>query len=303
MFGKVIKSTGSNYTVLLPDNTLANAKVKGTFRTRDIKSTNPIAVGDDVELKINNDNDAYIIDILPRKNYIIRKSINLSKQTHILACNIDHALLIVTLAMPRTSAGFIDRFLVTANAYQIPTTIVFNKFDLYAEESMQQINQFIKIYQDIGYTCIKTSAITGLGLDALRDLLKNGNTLLSGHSGVGKSTLINALDNNLHLKTGEISDAHSKGKHTTTFAEMHKTKYGGFVTDTPGIKELGLVEISKAELHQYFPEFRELATQCKYKNCIHINEPNCAIIKANNENEKALPRYGSYLGIFEQLDN
>jgi ribosome biogenesis GTPase len=303
MFGKVIKSTGSNYTVLIPNNTLMNAKVKGNFRTRDIKSTNPIAVGDEVELKINDENDAYIIDILPRKNYIIRKSINLSKQTHIIACNIDHALLIVTLAMPRTSAGFIDRFLVTAEAYQIQTTIVFNKFDLYADESMEQINKFIKMYEDIGYRCLKASAVSGLGLEDLSEILKVGNTLLSGHSGVGKSTLINALDNNLHLKTGIISDAHSKGKHTTTFAEMHKTKYGGYVTDTPGIKELGLVEITKAELHQYFPEFRLLATQCKYNNCMHINEPNCAIIQTVNENESALPRYGSYLGIYQQLEN
>jgi ribosome biogenesis GTPase / thiamine phosphate phosphatase len=301
MVGKVIKSTGSNYTVLIQNNVLVNAKVKGNFRTKDIKSTNPIAAGDDVVLKINDDNDAFIIEILPRKNYIIRKSINLSKQTHIIASNIDRAMLIVTLAMPRTSAGFIDRFLVTAEAYQIPTTIVFNKFDLYAEESVESVTNFIEMYENIGYQCIKTSAISGLGLNTLREMLTSGNTLLSGHSGVGKSTLINVLDNNLNLKTGEISDAHSKGKHTTTFAEMHKTKYGGFVTDTPGIKELGLVEINKTELHQYFPEFRALATKCKYKNCMHINEPNCEIIRNVNEYENVLPRYNSYLGIYEQL--
>ncbi len=301
MQAKVIKSTGSNYTVLLQDDSVLNAKIKGNFRIKDIKSTNPIAVGDDVLLVVNDDNDAFITEILPRRNYIIRKSINLSKQTHIIACNIDHALLIVTLAMPRTSAGFIDRFLVTAEAYQIPTTIVFNKYDLYAEESYESIVKFIDIYRNIGYKCIKASTITGEGLDEIRSMLSSGNTLLSGHSGVGKSTLINTLDNNLNIKTGIISEAHSKGKHTTTFAEMHKTKYGGFVTDTPGIKELGLVDIKKAELHSYFPEFRALALKCKYNNCMHINEPNCAVINEVQKNNESLPRYESYLGIYSQL--
>jgi ribosome biogenesis GTPase len=301
MQAKVIKSTGSNYTVLLQDNSVLNAKIKGNFRIKDIKSTNPIAVGDDVVLVVNDDNDAFITEILPRRNYIIRKSINLSKQTHIIACNIDHALLIVTLAMPRTSAGFIDRFLVTAEAYQIPTTIVFNKYDLYAEESYDSIVKFIDIYRNIGYKCIKASTITGEGLDEIRSMLSSGNTLLSGHSGVGKSTLINTLDSNLNIKTGIISEAHSKGKHTTTFAEMHKTKYGGFVTDTPGIKELGLVDIKKAELHSYFPEFRALSLKCKYNNCMHINEPNCAVINEVQKNNESLPRYESYLGIYSQL--
>jgi ribosome biogenesis GTPase len=301
MQAKVIKSTGSNYTVLLQDNSVLNAKIKGNFRIKDIKSTNPIAVGDNVVLVVNDDNDAFITEILPRRNYIIRKSINLSKQTHIIACNIDHALLIVTLAMPRTSAGFIDRFLVTAEAYQIPTTIVFNKYDLYAEESYDSIVKFIDIYRNIGYKCIKASTITGEGLDEIRSMLSSGNTLLSGHSGVGKSTLINTLDSNLNIKTGIISEAHSKGKHTTTFAEMHKTKYGGFVTDTPGIKELGLVDIKKAELHSYFPEFRALSLKCKYNNCMHINEPNCAVINEVQKNTESLPRYESYLGIYSQL--
>jgi len=301
MQAKVIKSTGSNYTVLLQDDSVLNAKIKGNFRIKDIKSTNPIAVGDDVLLVVNDDNDAFITEILPRRNYIIRKSINLSKQTHIIACNIDHALLIVTLAMPRTSAGFIDRFLVTAEAYQIPTTIVFNKYDLYAEESYDSIVKFIDIYRNIGYKCIKASTITGEGLDEIRSMLSSGNTLLSGHSGVGKSTLINTLDSNLNIKTGIISEAHSKGKHTTTFAEMHKTKYGGFVTDTPGIKELGLVDIKKAELHSYFPEFRALSLKCKYNNCMHINEPNCAVINEVQKNNESLPRYESYLGIYSQL--
>jgi ribosome biogenesis GTPase len=203
--------------------------------------------------------------------------------------------------MPRTSAGFIDRFLVTAEAYQIPTTIVFNKYDLYAEESYDSIVKFIDIYRNIGYKCIKASTITGEGLDEIRSMLSSGNTLLSGHSGVGKSTLINTLDSNLNIKTGIISEAHSKGKHTTTFAEMHKTKYGGFVTDTPGIKELGLVDIKKAELHSYFPEFRALSLKCKYNNCMHINEPSCAVINEVQKNTESLPRYESYLGIYSQL--
>jgi len=301
MQATVIKSTGSNYTVTLASGATVNAKIKGSFRIKEIKSTNPIAVGDVVTILNSGEGEYVITDIEIRKNYIIRKSINLSRQTHIIASNIDHALLVVTLAMPRTSTGFIDRFLVTAEAYQIPTTLVFNKVDLYGDEGLETLNYYINLYAKIGYKSIKTSTITGEGMSEIEQIVSSGNTLLSGHSGVGKSTLLNLLDDNFKIKTGIISEAHSKGKHTTTFAEMHKTKFGGFVIDTPGIKELGLVDIDKDELHKYFPEFRELSELCKFNNCTHINEPNCAVINEYEKDGNNLLRYPSYIGIYEQL--
>jgi len=305
MKGVVIKSTGSWYTVL-SENTKIECRIKGVFRIKGIKSTNPIAVGDNVEFEMEVDGRGVIHAIGERKNYIIRKSINLSKQSHILAANVDQALLIVTLAFPRTSTGFIDRFLLTAEAYHIPTVIIFNKVDLFLqdERSMEELNDFIALYERIGYKCYKVSATEKLDIEIVKSITTNKTSLVAGHSGVGKSTLVNAMDANLDLKVGEISDAHSKGKHTTTFAEMHPLNYGGFIIDTPGIKELGLVDMEKEEIANYFPEMQSIKNQCKFNNCVHINEPKCAVIAAVERGEIALSRYGSYLGIMhgEELD-
>lgn len=306
MKGVVIKSTGSWYTVLSENGVLLDCRIKGLFRIKGIKTTNPIAVGDNVEFEMENDGKAVINKIEERKNYIIRRSINLSKQSHILAANIDSAFLIVTLAFPRTSAGFIDRFLLTAEAYHIPTSIIFNKIDLFEDDEilMKDLNAFIQIYERIGYKCYKVSATKRENISVLQELTKDKTTLIAGHSGVGKSTLVNAMDKNLDLRVGEISDAHSKGKHTTTFAEMHRLNYGGFIIDTPGIKELGLVDMEKEEISDYFPEMRALRNKCKFNNCLHLNEPKCAIIEAVDKGEIAASRYSSYLGIMsgEELD-
>ena len=306
MNGVVIKSTGSWYTVLDESNQVLECRIKGVFRTKDIKSTNPIAVGDHVEFEIEADGKGVIHAIAERKNYIIRKSINLSKQSHILAANVDQALLVATLAMPRTSFGFIDRFLLTAEAYHIPVTIVFNKVDLFEKDAklVKELDEFIAIYTTIGYSCYKISAHRTNDIELLRKLTKDKTTMIAGHSGVGKSTLVNAMDEQLQLRVGDISDAHAKGKHTTTFAEMHPLSYGGFIIDTPGIKELGLVDMEKAEISDYFPEMRALKSDCKFNNCIHINEPKCAIIKAVEEGQIAPSRYHTYLGIIngEELE-
>lgn len=306
MKGIVIKSTGSWYTVLSESGSLVDCGIKGKFRIQEIKTTNPIAVGDKVEFEMENDGRGVIHKIENRKNYIIRKSINLSKQSHILAANVDQAFLIVTLAFPRTSAGFIDRFLLTAEAYHIPTCIIFNKMDLFEDDPklLNELDQFINIYEKIGYQCYKVSATQKKEIDVLQQLTKDKITLISGHSGVGKSTLVNAMDFNLDLKVGEISDAHFKGKHTTTFAEMHLLSYGGFIIDTPGIKELGLVNMEKEEISDYFPEMRALKNQCKFNNCLHLNEPKCAVIEAVDKGLIASSRYNSYVGIMngEELD-
>ncbi len=307
MKGKVIKSTGSWYSVLIESGKVVECGIKGKFRIKGIKTTNPIAVGDNVELEMEADGRGVIHKVAERKNYIIRKSINLSKQSHIIAANVDQAFLIVTLAFPRTSAGFIDRFLLTAEAYHIPTSIIFNKVDLFEDDIklMRELDAFISIYTKIGYKCYKVSAIKNKGIDLLKKLTKDKITLVSGHSGVGKSTLVNALDVNLNLRVGEISDVHAKGKHTTTFAEMHSLTYGGFIIDTPGIKELGLVDMEKEEISGYFPEMQVLKNQCKFNNCIHINEPKCAIIEAVEKGEIVPSRYHSYIGIMngEELEN
>jgi len=306
MKGIVTKSTGSWYTVLSESGLKVDCGIKGKFRIQEIRTTNPIAVGDKVEFELENDGRGVIHKIENRKNYIIRKSINLSKQSHILAANVDQAFLIVTLAFPRTSAGFIDRFLLTAEAYYIPTSIVFNKIDLFKDDPqlMNELDQFIDIYEKIGYQCYKVSATQKKEIDVLQQLTKDKITLISGHSGVGKSTLVNAMDFNLDLKVGEISDAHFKGKHTTTFAEMHLLSYGGFIIDTPGIKELGLVNMEKEEISDYFPEMHALKNQCKFNNCLHLNEPKCAVIEAVDKGLITSSRYNSYVGIMngEELD-
>jgi ribosome biogenesis GTPase len=306
MNGIVMKSTGSWYNVLADDGTDVECRIKGLFRIKGIKTTNPIAVGDRVEFDIEAEGKGVIHKIEERRNYIIRKSINLSKQSHIIAANMDQAMLIATLAFPRTSAGFIDRFLLTAEAYRIPAVLVFNKLDLFEddEEMMKSLNEFIAIYEKIGYACYKVSATEKKHLEQLKTLTKDKITLVAGHSGVGKSTLVNGMDAALDLKTGEISDAHFKGKHTTTFAEMHRLSYGGFIIDTPGIKELGLVDMEKEEIAGYFPEMFAVKGQCKFNNCLHVNEPKCAVIAAVENGEIAVSRYNSYVGIVngEELD-
>lgn len=305
--GTVIKSTGSWYNVMCNNGKTYECRIKGLFRIKGIKTTNPIAVGDHVEFETEGENKGVITKIQERKNYIIRKSINLSKQAHILAANVDQALLVATLALPRTSAGFIDRFLLTAEAYHIPASIIFNKLDLFEqeEEMMNELNRLIAVYEKAGYSCYKVSAHEPKDIELLKKITKDKTTLIAGHSGVGKSTLVNAMDDQLNLKVGEISDAHFKGKHTTTFAEMHPLSYGGFIIDTPGIKELGLVDMEKEEIADYFPEMRALRNSCKFNNCLHLNEPKCAVIEAVQKGEIAESRYRSYLSIIhgEELES
>ena len=302
MQGTVIKSTGSNYSVRA-EGKIYNCKMKGKIRLDDRKTTNPVSVGDEVDFVLEND-DAMIINIHPRKNYIIRKSINLSKQAHIIASNLDQAVLIATLVSPRTSLGFIDRFLITAEAYRIPAKLIFNKCDLLDKEQSAIQQQTIKLYQKIGYECFSVSSFDKTQIEKLRSVFKNKKTLVAGHSGVGKSTFINALEPSLTIKTGEISAAHSKGTHTTTFAELHALSFGGDIIDSPGIKELGLVEMKKEEVGHYFPEIRALMNKCKFNNCIHVNEPKCAVLEAVKNGDISEERYISYLGILngEEMD-
>ena len=299
MDGLVIKSTGSWYEVLTDGGKTVNCRIKGKFRTLDIKTTNPIAVGDRVVIAPEPDQETGLITVLqPRKNYIIRKSVNLSKQAQIIAANLDQAFLIVTLASPRTSLGFIDRFLVTAEAYEIPAKLIFNKLDLFNDEGLEIIEEHQLIYENAGYPCYSVSAIKETNLDQLRELLKDKVTLVSGHSGVGKSTLINALLPGKELKTGQISDWSDKGKHTTTFAEMFQLPFGGYLIDTPGIRELGVFDIEKQDLGRLFPEIRKLMGNCRFHNCRHINEPGCAVLDALDNEELESSRYDSYLSIY-----
>jgi ribosome biogenesis GTPase len=299
----VLKSTGSNYLVLSADGSKYQCKVKGTFRLKGIETTNPIAVGDYAEVEISKGNDfGMIASVYERKNYIIRKSVNLSRPSQIIATNMDLALVVATPVLPRTSTGFIDRFLATAEAYSIPAGIVFNKMDMYDEEVKSYVNDLKKLYEQIGYVCFIVSATDDKTLTELKEVLKNKVTLFSGHSGVGKSTLINQLIPNLHLKTSEISEAHSKGTHTTTFAEMHQLSGGGFIIDTPGIREFGVLEFNPAEVSHYFPELFALGKNCKFNNCSHINEKNCAVLKGLDEGTISESRYASYLSIYNNQD-
>ncbi len=304
MTGVVTKSTGSNYLVRLQDNSTVSCKLKGKIRLDDRKTTNPVTVGDKVDVELFNSNEGVIANIHPRKNYIIRKSINLSKQAHIIASNLDQAVLIATLVEPRTSLGFIDRFLITAEAYGIPAILIFNKCDNLNDELLSLQKEIMSIYENIGYPCYAISSLNEKDIDALKPLFKDKITLISGHSGVGKSTFINALQPSLKLKTGEISAAHSKGTHTTTFAELHHLDFGADIIDTPGIKELGLVEMKKEEVGHYFPEIRKHMTQCRFNNCLHVNEPKCAVRDAVESGEISPERYESYLKILagEEMD-
>ncbi len=300
--GRVLKSTGSWYLVMDNTGKTVNCRLKGIFRTKGIRTTNPIAVGDMVDFNILDDNNsAVIIKIHDRKNYIIRKATNLSKATHIIAANIDQVVIIVSLTKPRTSSGFIDRILTTAEAYHIPATIIFNKYDLYDDDTISKLNMFKNVYEKVGYNCLVTSVPEKLNLNNVKILLKDKISLLSGHSGVGKSALINSIDSSLNLKTGEISSVHNKGTHTTTFANMFHLEFEGYVIDTPGIKEFGLVEFDKIELGQRFPEIRNLMHQCKFNNCMHINEPNCAVTKALKNGDIAEFRYENYLNMLNTI--
>lgn len=305
--GIVIKSTGSWYTVQTDEGQKVECKIKGNFRIKDIKSTNPVAVGDHVEFKFVDEREAenenktvgLITNIIDRKNYIIRKSPNLSKQSHIIAANIDQAFLVVTINYPITTTTFIDRFLVSAEAYRIPCTLIFNKIDRYNYDQAKQMDHLIEVYQGIGYRCLKTSTKKNIGMDTLKSWMKDKTNVFAGHSGVGKSTLINTIEPTLNLKTKEISDYHQTGKHTTTFSEMFELSFGGFIIDTPGIKGFGVLEMQKEEISHYFPEMFKLLKKCQYYNCTHTHEPACEVKKLVHEGEIAESRYFSYLGLLE----
>lgn len=302
--GTVKKSTGSWYEVSTEQG-LYKCRIRGKLRLQGIKSTNPIAAGDKVviETQAEEKGHAVIVDLQERQNYIIRKSVNLSKQTQIIAANLDQAVLIATLTQPKTFQRFIDRFAVTAEAYQVPFVLVFNKIDLYSEELMQDVEFLELIYRDAGYRVLSTSANSGAGLDKFRELLTNKVSLLSGHSGVGKSTLVNKVEPSLNLRTRKISESHSQGQHTTTFAEMFELSFGGHIIDTPGIKGFGLVDMEKEEIGDYFPEIFRLKGQCKFNNCLHVHEPGCAVKEAVEEGKLPYPRYESYLSFVQGTDD
>ena len=299
MKGIVVKSTGSWYSVRMESGEVLDCRIKGKFRMKGIKTTNPVAVGDVVEVEVNPDG-AVINRIEDRKNYIIRKSTNLSKESHILASNVDQALLIVTVNHPITSTVFIDRFLASAEAYNIPVVLLFNKSDLYDEEDRALYGGLSAIYEKIGYPCYEVSALTGKNIPLVRQLLKDKITVLSGLSGVGKSSLINRLEPGLELKTAVISDAHDSGKHTTTFAEMFCLSGGGYLIDTPGIRSFGTVDMKKEEISHFFPEIFAKASECRFYNCTHTHEPGCAVIEAVGQDEISESRYASYLSMLEE---
>jgi ribosome biogenesis GTPase len=305
MTGIVYKSTGSWYTIKTLNGKVYKCRIKGKFRLKDIKSTNPIAVGDyvDFELETKNNNVTGVIhNIRERKNYIVRKSVKLSKQTHIIAANIDQVFLLITINNPPTFTSFIDRFLVTAEAYSIKTVLLFNKMDIYNEEALLEVKELAALYRKIGYDCIGVSAKTGKNIDKVKQLMKDKVSMFAGHSGVGKSTLINTIEPNLDLKTKEISSQHSQGQHTTTFAEMFELSFNANIIDTPGIKGFGVVDMDKEEVGDYFPEFFKLKQDCKFYNCLHIKEPKCAVKKALENDDIAYSRYKSYLQILEGED-
>ena len=298
MQGVVIKSTGSWYIVKTEDGELLNCRIRGKFRMQDIKSTNPIVVGDKVLL--SQEEDSFLIDeLFDRKNIIVRKSVNLSKQTHILASNIDQAILVVTMQSPQTSTGFIDRFLVSAQAYGVDVVILFNKTDLYDKATLALLKERRSIYEKIGYRCLSKSTLND-DLSDIKELMKAKVNVISGHSGVGKSTLLNSIQPNLNITTQEISEQHQQGQHTTTFSEMHDLDFGASIIDTPGVRGFGLIEMDKYELGDYFVEFFKLKSDCKFNNCLHINEPKCAVKLALENGEIAPSRYKNYLTMLEQ---
>ena len=301
MTGVVFKSTGSSYTVKSTCGKFYNCKIKGIFRVSGITSTNPIAVGDIVDFELLNEGDfvsGLIYNIHNRNNYIVRKSVNLSKQIHIIASNIDCAFLIVTIKNPKTFLSFIDRFLATSQAYGVETILLFNKIDIYNTNEIELVNNLIDLYSKVGYRCLKISALKDKNIHLLRKLMKNKTCLVSGHSGVGKSTLLNSLQPDLNLSTSDLTKQHNQGQHTTTFAEMYELDSGIRIIDTPGIKGFGIVNMKKNEIGDYFPEIFKIKINCKFKNCTHVDEPKCAVKKAVLSKEIAVSRYENYLQMF-----
>jgi len=303
--GKVLKSTGKWYIVQLEDGSVINARIRGKIRLDELRTTNPIAVGDIVVLsdEIDDEGNHMISSFEKRRNYIVRKSTNLSKQMQILAANIDRAYLVITLKDPTIHLAFVDRFLVSAESFRIPTTLLINKIDLYSEDELEYAKALQHMYGEIGYPVQLISSENPATVNFLKDEIKNKQVMISGHSGVGKSTLVNALDASMNLRTGEISRAHSQGQHTTTFAEMHKLQTGGYIIDTPGIRAFGIVEIEKDNISHYFPEMRLLLNQCKYNNCKHLNEPNCAVKNAVENGLIHESRYLTYMQLMNEDPN
>jgi ribosome biogenesis GTPase / thiamine phosphate phosphatase len=299
----VYRSTGSWYLVKLEDSSFIKARLKGRFRKKNLKTTNPIAVGDIVDVNIKERDNVVIENIHKRNNYVIRKSVNLSKESHIIASNIDLCVLVSSLRNPVTATGFIDRFTVTSQAYGIPLLIVFNKIDIYSDDDKKILDKLISTYTRASCLCLTTSAETNVGTSKLKEILKDKTTLFSGNSGAGKSSLINSIDNSLDLTTANISESHLKGRHTTTFAEMFDLKFGGKIIDSPGIKGMGFIDIEKNELANYFPEMFALLSKCKYNNCLHINEPNCAVKNAVDNKQISEFRYNNYLAMYNDEDN
>jgi len=303
--GKVLKSTGKWYDVVLENNEIVRARIRGKMRLEKFRTTNPISVGDHVLLNdtIDEEGNRIIEDYLPRENYIVRKSTNLSKQMQIIASNVDRAYLLVTIHSPETHLAFIDRFLVSAESFRIPVTLLFNKIDIYDEDEKEYIDALIHMYERIGYPGYKISAKNKDNITFLQNEIKDKQVVISGHSGVGKSTLANALDSKLDLKTGVISEAHLQGKHTTTFAEMHQLTTGGYLIDTPGIRAFGIVDMDKSVISHYFPEMRAMISECKFNNCQHINEPKCAVKNAVENGQIDESRYMTYMQLMEEDEN
>lgn len=303
--GKILKSTGKWYTIELENEEIVKGRIRGRLRLDGLKTTNPVAVGDEVFLSdtIDEEGNRVIEGIAPRENYIVRKSTNLSKQQQILAANVDRAYLIVTLRNPETHLAFIDRFLVSAESFRIPVTILFNKVDIYDEDDMEYCDALIYMYELIGYQCHKITAEDHRTTQFLKDEIVDKQVMISGHSGVGKSTLINSLDPNLDIKTGEISKAHLQGQHTTTFAEMHKLQSGGYIIDTPGIRAFGITDLEKEHMSHYFPEMRALLNECKFNNCKHLKEPQCAVKEAVEKGDIFESRYETYVQLMEEDPN
>lgn len=302
MRGLVIKNTGSWYSVKTEEGRTVECKIKGNFRLKGIRSTNPVAVGDHVEIICNQEGTAFITDIEDRRNYIIRKSPNLSKQSHIIAANVDQAFLVVTVNYPETSTTFIDRFLASAEAYRVPVSLVFNKSDLLSDDELKYQKMMVTLYETIGYSCFEVSALDSNTLDCLKPLLKDKVTLFSGNSGVGKSTLLNHIIPGLNLRTAQISEAHNTGMHTTTFSEMLPLSYGGWVIDTPGIKGFGTFDMEPEEICGYFKEIFNFSKGCRFNNCTHTHEPGCAVRKAVEEHYISESRYNSYLSMLKDKE-
>jgi len=298
--GIVIKSVGSRYKVLVNEGTIIECVLRGKMREKGVQTTNPVAVGDNVTVDPGSDSKSGIITgVLERKNYILRKASNLSKQSQIIAANLDQLLLMVTIILPQTPVEFIDRFLITAEAYRIPARIIFNKTDLYGEDELEKMEYLISVYSRIGYYCIRLSLNDGTGLEEMASVMKDRISLISGNSGVGKTTLLNILNPGLHLKTAEISDYHKQGKHITTFPEMHPMPFGGFVIDTPGIRGFGVVDMERNEIYHFFPEIFKVSKFCRFYNCLHLDEPGCAVRKAVDQGEVDPLRYRSYISILD----